>query len=287
MDNEKELENLVSKADKLYFEYLNENNLKDVTEIYSQDDLDIRKKEWEKYISSIQGVDNQQTFEVISNPFFIGYGNPNADILIIGKEKGFNYSDFNYSQFYNESFNNCTYWKNLVSKQSDICFDQCFNNPLHPYFYNPKLSSGHTWRKYCQIVSEIKAMELGFDKDNSFLNHCFITEMNHVPSKTSKGRLPVLNRESYHKRIAFLEDDFFKKFKYVINTAKAYETIGLTEKLFDLNWSFNDYISGGDKLYSHFFSNKERKGVVTYQMSGSQRHLSTDAIKKLCELLVK
>jgi len=57
---------------------------------------------------------------------------------------------------------------------------------LHPYFYNPKLSSGHTWRKYCQIVSEIKAMELGFDKENSFLNHCFITEMNHVPSKPAK-----------------------------------------------------------------------------------------------------
>ena len=29
-------------------------------------------------------------------------------------------------------------------------------------------------------------MELGFDKENSFLNHCFITEMNHVPSKPAK-----------------------------------------------------------------------------------------------------
>jgi len=85
MDYSKEFENLVSKADKLYFEYLNENNLKDVTEIYLKDDLEIRKNEWEKYICNIQGVDNQQTFEIISNPFFIGYGNPNADILIIGK----------------------------------------------------------------------------------------------------------------------------------------------------------------------------------------------------------
>jgi len=225
----------------------------------------------------------------MSNPFFIGYGNPNSDILIIGKEKGFNYSDNNYNQFYNESFNNCFYWKDLLSKQMEVSYDESFNNPIHPYSLKPNvLSPGHTWRKYCQIVSKIKSLELGFDKENSFLNHCFITEMNHVPSKTSKGRHAVLNRNSYQKRIELLEDEFFKKtFKYVINTAKAYETIGLTERLFDLAWSFDCYISADKKILSHFFSNGEKKGVVTCQMSGSTRHLSTESINKLCSLLLK
>ena len=49
MNYTEEFVNLVEKADKLYLEYLIENNLEEISKIYLQHNLEIRKNEWEKY----------------------------------------------------------------------------------------------------------------------------------------------------------------------------------------------------------------------------------------------
>ncbi|HEY5590256.1 MAG TPA: hypothetical protein VIK55_04490 [Paludibacter sp.] len=242
----------------------------EIISIYETEDPSDRENSWIEFAKK----QDEQFFEKVANPFYIGFGNPQSDILIIGKESGYNYDTNEYKQFYKESVNNIKNWEMTLIK------DQIIYN-LYPE--RKKLPSSHTWSYYKAIVERL--MNIDIQDNASFLDHCFITEINHVPSKTSKGRRTVLNRDSYPLRKDFLKDDFFKQFKYIINTAKAYETIGLTEELFDVEYISKEHIGSNRKIESFYFRKENRSAVVTCQMSGSTRGLTTDSINKLCDRL--
>lgn len=55
----------------------------------------------------------------LPNPYYIGFGNPEADILILGKEQAYNQE--HYTQLFFESINNPTEWFEKV--ENKICFN--------------------------------------------------------------------------------------------------------------------------------------------------------------------
>jgi len=262
--------NIIQNADSKYKNYLKSlTQYPEIISIYETEDPFERENSWVK----LARKHDEKFFEKIANPFYIGFGNPQSEILIIGKESGYNYDSNGFMQFYDENLNNIKNWEITLNK------DQTIYNP-YPVV---DIRHTHTWSYYKAIVERL--MDIDIQDNASFLDYCFITEINHVPSKTSKGRQKVLNRETYPLRKEFLKDDFFKRFKYIINTAKAYETIGLTEELFDVNYISKENIGSNGKIESFYFRNDNRSAVVTCQMSGSTRGLTTDSINKLCDRL--
>ena len=79
----------------------------------------------------------RKVYEAISNPYFLGYGDPDSKILIIGKEKGFNYDANNFMQFFHERFNNQFYWKQIIEKtgKPELNPEQPYKDALTPFPY--------------------------------------------------------------------------------------------------------------------------------------------------------
>ena len=114
------------------------------------------------------------------NPFYIGFGNPNSEILILGKEKGFDFEN-NESQAFYESINNPKEWSSYLKDNLTFTLEKkyensgYYNNCFIPYLQKIK-KSGHTWNKYAKLIQEIYPNE-EFDS-NFFLKKCFISEIN-------------------------------------------------------------------------------------------------------------
>lgn len=138
---------------------------------------------------------------------FIGYGNPNARILIIGKECGISQSDAAYS---NEYIKNFTLWKNRDESKSfdsvtrwverDTC-DWSIFDPIAPYkdqyfkYSWQKLSqngkveydnfgTNRTWFNYQKLINYYRILGEGELKPNflrvDFFRDCFITELSEL-----------------------------------------------------------------------------------------------------------
>ena len=168
-----------------------------------------RTKKWNDFEVKLSEIKN---LHLLSNPYYIGYGNPNSDILFLGKEKAFNITN-SPDLFLHESINNNKQWECLIENlNSNLEF-----NPLFPQKYfgeNFKIKHTHTWGMYYKLVKGITenpsiTSELEVLKNN-FFNHCFTTEVNHIPSKYSS------NLKSIDPRKELLQHAFYKSFKYVI-----------------------------------------------------------------------
>lgn len=182
---------------------------KKIIDILQVKNLDERSKKWNDFEVKLNEIKN---LHLLSNPYYIGYGNPNSDILFLGKEKAFDITN-SPDLFLHESINNNKQWECLIENwNSNLEF-----NPLFPQKYfgeNFKIKHTHTWGMYYKLVkgitenpnitSELEVLE------NNFFNHCFTTEVNHIPSKYSS------NLKSIDPRKELLQHAFYKSFKYVI-----------------------------------------------------------------------
>jgi len=200
--------------------------------VLTKSDYIDRKKYWEK----IDKVD-----ESYAHPYYIGFGNPEADILIIGKEKGFDINDK--KLLFYESINNVYYWKLIVDGELEKMsgntidekiiefvkkYDFCPLFPLglelyrHP-IYIKTFRRGHTWKKYESIISKSYNLSFNYNTGSyhyskSFFSRCFITEFNYIPAKNTNNNLDGL----FNDRIKIFSDPFFKKFNVILFSATAY-----------------------------------------------------------------
>jgi len=227
-----------------------------------------RIEQWQDLMATINEQEREDYLRNIANPFFVGYGNPNAELLIIGKELGFDKTKN--TQFYNESIQNILLWENILKERSPVEV-QHFNSPRMPYHGNIPKSSGHTWRLYKDLIKTLYHTDTLFD-------NCFITEYNHKPAPRSEGKQKLIK-----ERKDLLKHDFYKKFKSVINTARSYDE-GYTEEIFDVNWKFNIELDGRKSLKALFFAKDDRRVILTSQLSGLAGW-SKNALHQLAELL--
>lgn len=199
-------------------------------------------------------IDDLQEVWKLSNPYYIGFGNPDSDILFIGKEKGFDIEKHP-ELFIKESINNIIQWESILTNPNNILNDFKFN-PLFPREYHTqKMRPRHTWGIYAQIIAGLKnknTKEIFEETKNitgSFFTDCFITEINHIPSKYSKGHKLISERKE------LLKNDFYKNFSKVVIGAKGYLQIEQLKDLFNITSDFNEVKFGEN-------NQREIKGLV-------------------------
>lgn len=175
---------------------------------------------------------------------FIGYGNPNAEILIVGKECTHQVGDEDYEKFYKPNYNHwyetvfggheCNYESGLEPYD----FEHGNFHPINPYFrlINKKQSKnkeigrpGPTYYYYQRLVDLIRNHN-GFQFKKSefidFFNDCFITELCDICRPNDKGLTKEQHEEIKNhikERLDWIrETNFFNQFKVVILACGPY-----------------------------------------------------------------
>jgi hypothetical protein len=167
----------------------------------------------------------------VGNPYYIGFGNPNAKILIFGKEKAFSEKEEKKLKY--ESIGNPKEWKyyveNLITYHKEPFYlNTNYVNAFYPYQTTNK--SGRTWQKYEVLINKI------YDKNdfnhNDFFKDAFLSEINYKPSKTSK-----IKKFKDPIRIEFLKNDFYKSFKVIFLACADYLSPEQIQEIFNVNFS--------------------------------------------------
>lgn len=212
----------------------------------------------------------------LSNPYYIGFGNPESNILFLGKEKGFDIEKHP-NLLIHESINNIVQWNYINTIESNKSHVDIFNylgyNPQFPrLFHIQNISPRHTWSLYSQIVAGIYSLnrkEIFEEKtkyDKSFFNHCFISETNYIPSKYSRGNKLIPERKE------FLKQPFFKNFTKIIIGAKGYLSLDEISDIFDISSESKQINLGKNKqrnIEAYILFNEKTKIVYCDQLSGA------------------
>jgi hypothetical protein len=194
------------------------------------------------------------------NPFYIGFGNPNASLLLIGQEKAIDATTDKESMKL-ESTRNPYQWQEMIAEgivdrnyevedpDYKVKALRRFKNPSFPYTENRKGSN--TWNHYQLLVKRLfPDLE---DYHNSFFTKTFITEINHEVSKKK------LKNQDNPKRKEFMSHRFFKSFPMTIIAAGNYLSVQEIEERFDVQ-KVADLSQRSMKL--QVFENQEQQRVV-------------------------
>lgn len=157
---------------------------------------------------------------------FIGYGNPNAKILIIGKEEGFDIKKEENNIIYNQaSKGNWKGWEEVIGNPSitpdsiPVWKDSGKFCPLYPW-KGDDLPKG-TWTNYQELINRLYP-EADAGKMTTFHQYAFITEFNDLPSKTSKRKDSKVQERITHRCENVLNHPFYKSFPIVIAACGHY-----------------------------------------------------------------
>lgn len=221
---------------------------------------------------------------------FLGTGNPNASILVIGKECAI---EPNSQQCQREINNNITDWNTNINQ--NIQFEdvsQYVNspqpkyNPLFPYKgqrfavrkerKDKKIindgGTSDTWVNYQKLSNKIFEDRSNIN-DIDFHKLFFITEMNEVVSKTSeisKKEAKEYILKSIQERLDFFKNDFyfFQKFPIVILACgKNYISKQEIETVFGVKSSKEEIIKQGQYFRVFYNDDKTKLVINTRQFS--------------------
>jgi hypothetical protein len=156
---------------------------------------------------------------------YIGTGNPNSEILIIGKEVATDTENGKNKSLEAKNliaFNsNVENWKknikiNLSQNKIPNWNDNIENNPLYAFKGVEIKKEGHTWRKYQKLYNLL--YENQENNTINFQENFFITEMSVLPSKTTKEaqKKSDFQIKLKERKEIFLKSDFIQNFQIVI-----------------------------------------------------------------------
>lgn len=209
----------------------------------------------------------------------IGWGNPNAKILVIGKESAIPKDDNvdGRKQYELEILRNHILWdknkrertsqEDIVPFQFDESGDHIMNagdityNPLYPYkgqefkvrreFRNNegvvyrvtgKKGTSSTWYNYQRLCNQILGRKVS-PKMNDFFKYFFTTELSTATAKYSHEVDKTARENSIRNRKEFLCHPFFQKFPIIILAAGSYPFVfDITPKNFwGTDVEYNEY----------------------------------------------
>lgn len=286
------MKNLFSKnINKTYIEYINNSEKlknselkKSFLDLLEEKNPIVRFEKWKNFKVNIYSI---QEIPYLSNPFYIGFGNPSSDILFLGKEKGFDIEKHP-DLFIHESINNTLQWELILTSKKELTHYQQKEilgfNPIFPRLNHPqKIPKRHTWGLYSQILAGLK--NLNHDNilkekevyENSLFFHCFMSEINFIPSKYSQGyKLSPIRKN-------FLSQEFYKQFPLVIIGAKGYLTQEDIMGIFSAKCIASNKKIGDNKsreITIDIFENQIQKIILCNQLSGAAGW-TNDAINNL------
>lgn len=177
-----------------------------------------------------------ETQETECNPHYLGFGNPSAQILLIGQEKAIPEGT---SKIKVESRDNVAQWNEMIKRGITDPFypfpdSTDFLNPFNPYEKKAKGNgTGQTWYFYQKLVQQVYPEITNSAIKNSFFEKAFISELNHTTSRTRRGYKPHLEREMiWGKR-------FFSDFPVVILATGDYISKKKIQELFSVTHKKN------------------------------------------------
>ena len=155
---------------------------------------------------------------------FIGYGNPDADILIIGQEVADDKESKNYKEFYAP---NQSQWKVTIENN---CLPQTEKFvPSFPFKTQKATirsgdgNSGATWYWYQRLHDQIYPDAKDPNGNINFFERIFITELNGEPRKNHKDKQENI-KSQIAKRFDIMREtkSFWSHFKVVLFLCGSY-----------------------------------------------------------------
>jgi len=222
---------------------------------------------------------------------FLGTGNPNAKILIVGKEVATNLesSDSLEKQNSISTINNALDWnKNvlnnvnqenikpwLFNEQLDLA--NVDNNPLFAFKGSIKKYTSDTWKKYQKLYDIIFKGEINRNNELEldFQKQFFITEMSELPSKTTGKAIKNSDFEQklQHRKDTFFKSKFIQDFPIVVLACSNYITNKGENREIDDIFNVKFISEGGtpsQKFWIHRNKSKKTKLVIhTRQLSNA------------------
>ncbi|QNK78075.1 hypothetical protein H7F37_03045 [Winogradskyella sp. PAMC22761] len=275
-----------------YIKYINELDLKKktkllVNKLVNEENDSERVNIWNEILE----IEKSDKLEKLANPYFIGFGNAKSDILFFGQEKAFDVESSS-ELLLHESINNNYQWTKITENEHvPLIFNPQFPRKYHSF----KMRTGHTWNLYSKIIASFynlnskEIFEETIERENSFFNLCFVSEINTIPRRKNKGdKISSI-------RIKFLQNDFYKNFKFVIigastslgeNADEIIKTI-FNAELIKKKLSLGKYGKNNlkDRNISLYKSNKQVI-ILCNQLSGSAGWKNTHLIE-LSKILKK
>ena len=225
------------------------------------------------------------------NNLFVGYGNPNGKVLVIGKEAahiGKEETTENLEKKKEELFqSNVSQWEHILSTNEVPNYDGerpiSHENPLYAYGnqfnkkdvrkegkpYNGGTSS--TYLNYEKLYEQLFLQGEKLEKIN-FQKEFFITEFSDYPTKESYKNedIEALRKQSIEERKPLFAMPFFKEFPIVIVAAGDYPYLYHIdlEKTFDVIFK-KEIKVGRDRYFLHFSKDNKRILIHTRQLSNS------------------
>ena len=245
----------------------------------------------------------------------IGWGNPNAKILIVGKESAID--EKNIPQRNKEIVENRKQWEfnyhnnvdfndviELKFDESDKYYIEKYYNPLYPYkgqefnvrheFRNAegfvyrvtgKNGTSSTWYNYQRLCNFILGREL-FPKKNDFFKYFFATELSTATAKYSHDANKIAKEDSIKNRKKFLYHPFYQGFPIVVLAVGHYprkHNIDI-EALFQTRWNQHTCIVGKNWYNVHYSTTNNPKLLIhTNQLS----MVSNDLIKEIADRCIE
>ena len=216
--------------------------------------------------------------------FYIGTGNPNSNILLIGKEAAINEKLNNFEEKNLKDYiNNAKEWKeNIESEISEVdewiamSYKDIKNNPLH-LFKGVRLNEhkeGVTWRKYQKLFDVIMTGEFNKETNRAynFQSNMFITEMNDAPNNhTSDADKTSLE----NRKVMFQHSSFYQRFPVTILACSNYiwntNDDRQIDRTFHVKYAGDEegkhVISKGNWFFVHYNDDKTKLVIHTRQLS--------------------
>jgi len=268
-----------------YKSYLNQKSFENFSNLLNKK-YDIAFEEFQKLVKS----SNDSILNNISNPFYIGMGNPESKILIFGQELALDTNKNNPSsilgffqeQLYHHSF--------LLEPAID------FFNPYIANNYRKIIKNSHTWGLYSRWIGAIKDNDSNLYKkylyedprNDFFENHCFYTELYHKPSskhiksETSEERMNFFGTQDFRDFFATFDivligcNSFYKEYDQNKNPLSRY--FGLHKNDISLEERLNYSNKKGILIKT---VNNQKIAIFNYQFSSawSNKYLNEVSLK--------
>lgn len=225
-----------------------------------------------------------QLLDNIEDHEYVGLGNPNSNILFVGKEAAIDLE-------INDDFQNI---KEKLKTLHGSKIKWKSNN--FDYSHNPAelKTLSDTWKNYQELYNNI-FIEKKHNTSATFLKEVFTTEMSNLPAKTTgkAKKNQFFKSELQQRKENFFTADFIQSFpiivlscsNYIINKDKNREIDNLFKVQF--NGEFKKY-SRGNWFYNHYNSDKTKMVIHTRQLSSNvNNELIFDIGSKIREHLIK
>lgn len=216
----------------------------------------------------------------VEQNYHIGTGNPNAQILFIGKESAITNENIEGNNWYKK---NASVWQSHIL--NNTCEVLSYPITKDHVFRQEKSWGKNTWSKYQELTNHI------FEKDKipyhiDFLEKVFTTEINDAPSKnTSTADKSSLN----HRKILLKESEFIQNFPVVVlacsNYIKNNENIREIDDIFGVKYDPEfpkEKYTKGNWFYSHYSEDGKKLVIHTRQLSGN---VKSDLLKDIGKVI--